>query len=784
MAKNKAQQKNKFANNVPPPPGISSSPSLKPVVPKVAATIESAKSLGILVNQDLKFDEALADQFSKALPAQEHDALRAWLEQFATLGKAIKDKITEVENKQRQLEDEQLDLLEKHDALKKDSEIFTKEFAELNPKLEEYKVANAKLINRERELEERESEARNGFANQNEISLKSLRENMKSLEQQRDSIKRDIERADRQLTDSQQKKDEELHQRELEILAQQLELSRKESRLQRKLSEIDREQEYYKEELNKQFEIDSRRWEEKIAQANRRAEAAFAQSDEEEQRLYEYRDLINELNGRDPQSLLNELEELRQAKRHLETQLNNSDVGSLESENDGLKNRIQNLESRLRDVEPALEHAKTELTHQRIGVTEKQGLVAEKKALEKTNQVLTLRFNELSNKIDQLTDAQKSQTPFPALDNMDKTERFQVKPHLGEVSDLKTFAPELQRRIAYAERGVYLNYKLEDIQILLGGLAMSQLHVFQGISGTGKTSLAKAFAKAMGGYCTDIAVQAGWRDRDDLLGHYNAFEKRFYEKDCLQGLYRAQTPAYEDCCNIILLDEMNLSRPEQYFAEFLSALEKNDSNERLITLMESGMENAPKRLAEGRKIRVPQNVWFIGTANHDETTSELADKTYDRSHIMTLPRHESGIKLDKIEVQRFSYASLRKRFDEAIKANKQEVTELLEELTTGSLTTALEEHFNFGWGNRFERQAKQFIPVVMAAGGSKEMALDHLLATRVFRNGKVTGRYDANIDDLSHVEKALNDTWKSWKTPPTICLEALEQDRNRKERGA
>ena len=84
---------------------------------------------------------------------------------------------------------------------------------------------------------------------------------------------------------------------------------------------------------------------------------------------------------------------------------------------------------------------------------------------------------------------------------------------------------------------------------------------------------------------------------------------------------------------------MNLSRPEQYFAEFLSALEKNDASERLITLMESSMENAPKRLVEGRKIRVPKNVWFIGTANHDETTSELADKTYDRSHIMTLPRH-------------------------------------------------------------------------------------------------------------------------------------------------
>ncbi|MEH9035961.1 hypothetical protein RAF97_26045, partial [Klebsiella quasipneumoniae subsp. similipneumoniae] len=90
--------------------------------------------------------------------------------------------------------------------------------------------------------------------------------------------------------------------------------------------------------------------------------------------------------------------------------------------------------------------------------------------------------------------------------------------------------------------------------------------------------------KAMGGFCTDISVQAGWRDRDDLLGHYNAFERRYYEKDCLQALYRAQTPYWQDTCNVILLDEMNLSRPEQYFAEFLSALEKNSHADRKIAL--------------------------------------------------------------------------------------------------------------------------------------------------------------------------------------------------------
>lgn len=75
-------------------------------------------------------------------------------------------------------------------------------------------------------------------------------------------------------------------------------------------------------------------------------------------------------------------------------------------------------------------------------------------------------------------------------------------------------------------------------------------------------------------FCTDISVQAGWRDRDDLLARYNAFERRFYERDCLQALYKVQTPRWQDPCNVILLDEMNRSRPEQYVAEFLSALEK------------------------------------------------------------------------------------------------------------------------------------------------------------------------------------------------------------------
>jgi hypothetical protein len=132
---------------------------------------------------------------------------------------------------------------------------------------------------------------------------------------------------------------------------------------------------------------------------------------------------------------------------------------------------------------------------------------------------------------------------------------------------------------------------------------------------------------------------------------------------------------------------MNLSRPEQYFAEFLSALEKNDPRDRLISLSESQLPNAPALLVEGRRIRVPHNVWFVGTANHDETTNEFADKTYDRAHVMTLPRHEAGFKIEPKPKASFSYGSLMERFDAAVTQNADEVAELLAELTTGRSQT-------------------------------------------------------------------------------------------------
>lgn len=151
---------------------------------------------------------------------------------------------------------------------------------------------------------------------------------------------------------------------------------------------------------------------------------------------------------------------------------------------------------------------------------------------------------------------------------------------------------------------------------------------------------------------------------------------------------------------------------------------------------------------------------------------------------MTLPRHEAGFKVEPKPKASFSFGSLMERFDAAVTQNADEVSELLAELTTGPLTSILQDRFDLGWGNRLERQAMRFVPVYMAAGGRKEDALDHLLASRVFRRGKVTGRYDATIDDLAAIEQALTTVWKGWKSEPRRSIALLAEDRRRKERGA
>ncbi|ENM5790758.1 AAA family ATPase [Vibrio mimicus] len=701
---------------------------------------------------------------------------------------------------------------------------------------------------RERELNSRELNANQGFERQNRESLEQLKleqekeitgykSKISELSKQKSEIEYAIEAAKLTLSDTEQQRKAELDNKEIELIALQSaqqvkasELDKEKEQLKLERSALEDEKAAYKSTLDlknhyqqeaierqrkeiqdalvlerKQLDdewddlreakdnldaiVDERMDEEReshqkeITKQKQKIDNAWNKVEQLNDKLADFEELQNSLGEQPIREFIDQLDQLKQKNRELKNKLCDSDHAGLEEQNENLRTRVAELEKELTKIRPEFERVQSEAAQKRIAATQLQAIQQEKRVLEQHKNTLSVHIDDLESRIEKLTDAHKTQTPFPAMSNMDSNKNFQATMELEDVPDLSIFASELQQRIAQAER-VKLYYPLEDIRVLLGGLAMSQLHVFQGISGTGKTSLAKAFAKAMGGFCTDIAVQAGWRDRDDLLGHYNAFERKFYEKDCLQALYQAQTPRWNDTCNVILLDEMNLSRPEQYFSEFLSALEKNDRRDRLISLSETALPNAPKGLKDGRQILVPQNVWFIGTSNHDETTNELADKTYDRAHVMTLPKQDIRFKIDKFDNANYSFSSLQRVFRQATQKHRREVEELLSKLSEHDITKQLADVFGLGWGNRFERQAKNFIPVMLASGATKGEALDHLLSSRVMRSGKVTGRYDINADEIGKMTDALNDFWSKNDIPsdPTKSLELLNADRQRKER--
>ena len=687
---------------------------------------------------------------------------------------------------------------EELESLKKELEAERKELFS-----EQKDIASKKsdFAEKSRDLEGRLIDAEAGFADENFKSLEKFsktkeKENKRfediksglasdilSLKEEASSVKQKIELESADFLDSLRKKEEGIDSRDEELNEERDKLDIHRRRLSRQESRLDEMQDEMKEDIRKEFLRD-------IERAKATEESLIQQivqftKDEQSYKtqLANYSSLKDQLGIDSPEVLLSNHKALRDRNAELTQELALKPSADLEEKYKILRTDNLDLRSLLDTQTSDVSRMRTQVSHSRISTVERETLSKEKLVLEKHNELLGGRIESLRDEVDDLLSKQQSKTAFPALMNMDTDEEHNRTATTENITNLVDFVSEMQQRIAWdKDTNKELFFRLEDIRIFVAGLSMSRLHILQGISGTGKTSLAMAFSRAVGGGCTTVSVQAGWRDKDDLLGHYNSFEKQFYERPCLQGLYEAQTPFYADRPYVVLLDEVNLSRPEQYFAEFLSALE-HDHKDQLLTLMTSPHPGAPKSFIEGRQLQIPKNVWFIGTANHDETTFEFADKTYDRAHVMELPRNESHFSIDKsIIPTSYSYSSLEKSFTNAESEYKSVVDGIMDLLNHSDFVSTLADKLGVSWGNRLERQAIRFISTLIASGGTAAEALDHLLATKVLRHGKATGRYDTERNDIEALQKDLGQLWQdlSFENNPVACNKLLEDELRRK----
>lgn len=390
-----------------------------------------------------------------------------------------------------------------------------------------------------------------------------------------------------------------------------------------------------------------------------------------------------------------------------------------------------------------------------------------------------------------------------------------------------------------ASRAKPLFYSKEDIKAFIAGMAASQFAILQGMSGTGKTSLPRIFAEAIFGEVNIVPVESSWRDRNELLGYYNDFSKKYTAKEFTCDLYKANTPNYRRVPYFIVLDEMNLSRVEYYFADFLSVLE-NDPSDWKIQLVETDMrqlpneitpevrdalakddsaryvelrsiveklypekgsldteaiQNAqagekqkllqfleekhfknihgsaslvtgPQLLIDGKTIQIPENVWFIGTANRDESTFEITDKVYDRAQVINFRNRARGTKIDKDTEKKFiPYGTLKTLFTRAI---KEFAFDCASNPAVNDIDNYLKEHFKVSFGNRILDQINRFVPVYVAASfvskpkneDEKNVyiyeALDYQITNKVLRKLEYIDMAGEKIEELGGIFKNYN----------------------------
>ncbi|GAB3835075.1 hypothetical protein GCM10027610_032010 [Dactylosporangium cerinum] len=398
-----------------------------------------------------------------------------------------------------------------------------------------------------------------------------------------------------------------------------------------------------------------------------------------------------------------------------------------------------------------------ELSGHQITAVELERLKVSKAAMSASVEAYAATVSDLERQITGLIHRRDSESPFPECSRMDR----ELDEAREDLDDEPPHLPDLITRVrALIRQQHQLYYSPADLRCFLAGLAATRLHLLQGISGTGKTQLPQRFAEAIGAASVVVSVGADWRTPQDLMGYYNAFERRFYESEFTQAVYRAQCRAHADQPFFVVLDEMNLSHPEQYFNDVLSALEREAKrSERTdLVLMTSAVEPPPRLLHDGRRLPVPGNVWFVGTANHDETTLHFADKTYDRAHVMELPARYERFQTKPVDpLPSLSWPALERSFRDARKQHIPDVA-AARKFLTGEFADRMLDDFDVAWGNRLNWQLGAYVPVVQAAGGDLTEAVDHIIATKILR--KLRGRHDLHRDLIERLRDDLPGLWQ------------------------
>ena len=305
-------------------------------------------------------------------------------------------------------------------------------------------------------------------------------------------------------------------------------------------------------------------------------------------------------------------------------------------------------------------------------------------------------------------------------------------------------------------------FKINTLRSFVAGLAAARLILLQGLSGTGKSTLPRVFLEYIGGKAYFFPVQATWRDRSDITGYYSDFTGQFKETELLKHLYEARyTP---EIFNLMVLDEMNISRVEYYFADFLSIFEYPAADWLVPLLQTKPGTKLPKYIENNGMVRIPLNTWFVGTVNIDDSTFTITDKVYDRA--IAIDFNELNLPFDssyRFDTHPIKITELNEMFKECKSRPENNLTPA-ERKKFMELTKFISDTFDIQYGNRIMNQIDNFLPVFVGLGGTKNEALDTMIARKVLR--KLDGKFESYIKDgLNKLTRYINTTYGKHALP-------------------
>lgn len=346
--------------------------------------------------------------------------------------------------------------------------------------------------------------------------------------------------------------------------------------------------------------------------------------------------------------------------------------------------------------------------------------------------------NNNSSVIRQTEELDDREKVFPALSMMDEEyEGYAVENVVSDNLTLNEIATRFRNYLAKEEK---LYFDIDTIRFFVSGFAASHFMILEGLSGTGKSSLPRYFAKFINANLLFVPVQATWRDKTNLIGYFNDFSKAYSETEFLTSLYHANYNP--DMIHMFVLDEMNISRVEYYFAGFLSVLEYPEE-EWKIKIMQLPYNFIPPAKLDDGVIQIPNNVYFVGTANKDDSTFTITDKVYDRAITIDFDNRNDAFNVNgDASTINLSRSALAKLYQEAKNNKSYQMTDN-DYQKFQTISDYIYDQFDITFGNRILNQISELVPVFVSCGGTKEEALDFLLSRKVI--SKIEGRFEEYV---------------------------------------